>query len=77
MPPSQVMSLISYSQSASLPSKYPKFIFQLAQMKSGSSGLKSKFSQQLVPSLGERLAKINQEFYGSMEGQEKMKDESQ
>ena len=46
-------------------------------MKSGSSGLKLKSSQQLVPSLSERVARINQEFYGSMEGQESMKDESQ
>jgi hypothetical protein len=74
---SQVMSLVSYLQSALRPSKYPKFIFQLAQMKSGSSGLKLKSSQQLVPSLSERVTRINQEFYGSMEGQESMKDESQ
>ena len=46
-------------------------------MKSGSSGLKLKSSQQLVPSLSERVTRINQEFYGSMEGQESMKDESQ
>jgi hypothetical protein len=36
-----------------------------------------KSSQQLVPSLSERGARINQGFYGSMEGQESMKDESQ
>ena len=46
-------------------------------MKSGSSGLKLKSSQQLVPSLSERVTRINQEFYGSMEGQERMKDKSQ
>ena len=51
--------------------------FQLAQMKSGSSGLKLKSSQHLVPLLSERVARINQEFYGSLEGQEAMKDESQ
>ncbi len=45
-------------------------------MKSGSSGLKLKSSQQLVPSLSERVARINQEFYDSMEGQESIKDES-
>jgi len=46
-------------------------------MKSGYSGLKLKSSQQLVPSLSERVTRNNQEFYGSMEGQESMKDESQ
>ncbi len=46
-------------------------------MKSRSSCLKLKSSQHLVPSLSERAARINQEFYGSMEGQESIKDESQ
>ena len=46
-------------------------------MKSGSSGLKLKSSQQLVPLLSERVTRINQEFYGSMEGQESINDESQ
>ncbi len=46
-------------------------------MKSGSSDLKLKCSQQLVTSLSERVARINQEFYGSMEGQESIKDERQ
>jgi hypothetical protein len=42
----------------------------------GCKGRELKSSQQLVPSLSERVARINQEFYGSMEGQESIKDES-
>ncbi len=66
-------------KSAEQPSKYPISYFQLAQMTSGSSALKLKSSQQLVPrpSLSESVARINQEFYGSMGGQESIKDESQ
>ena len=70
---SQVMSLVSNLQSVSPRSKYSKaqaFKFLLAQMKSGSSGLKSKSSQQLVPSLSDSVKTIKMKIKSSTEGQE-------
>ena len=46
-------------------------------MKSGSSGLKLKSSQQLVPSVSERVTTIYQEYNGFMEGQESKQSQSQ
>jgi hypothetical protein len=55
----------------------PIFLFSASSNKEWVQRPQSKSSQQLVPPLSERVARITQEFYGSIKGQESMKDESQ